>query len=327
MKKYKSIYGDKIEKFICLKKSLGFKYQTATIVLSSIDDLAYKREEVSEGITKEFADSWGTKRLNESDAYRYTRVSILAQLSSFIRELNIPSYMPKLPTWSKSTFIPHIYSDKEILALFNACDELKMKVKTIKSAIFCMPVLLRLLYATGMRIGEALELKDEDINMDNGIIKIKDSKNGKERIIPFNDSLSFVFKEYLRYKNRMPETREREGYFFENMKREKLSYNSVSNWFKQSLEKAGIKNLGRKQGARIHDLRHTFACHALVNMVENGLDLYVSLPILSTYLGHQSLESTNAYVRLTSNMYPELIKNADLICLDVFPKTKSYESD
>ena len=327
MKNYKSIYGDKIEKFILMKKALGFKYQTSTFILSAIDDFAYQRQEVSEGITKDFADSWGTKRATESDTYRYARVRILAQFSSFLRDLNISSHIPKLPPWTKSNFIPHIYSDKEVQALFNACDDLKVKSKTIESAVFCMPALIRLLYATGIRISEAMELKDEDINPDINTIKIKDSKNGEERIMPFSDSLSFVFKEYLKYKNQIYKTKGRGGYFFENMKGEKISYNSISNWFKQSLEKAGIKNLGRKQGARIHDLRHTFACHALVNMVENGLDLYVSLPILSTYLGHRSLESTNTYVRLTSNMYPELIKNADLVCLDVFPKTKYHETD
>lgn len=59
-------------------------------------------------------------------------------------------------------------------------------------------------------------------------------------------------------------------------------------------------------------------------MAEAGSDLYYSLPVLSTYLGHQSLEATNAYVRLTAEMYPGLLKDVDLICLNVFPKTEIY---
>ena len=62
-------------------------------------------------------------------------------------------------------------------------------------------------------------------------------------------------------------------------------------------------------------------------MADAGIDLYASLPILSTYLGHQSLESTNHYVRLTANMYPGLIKDMDVMCLDVFPKLKNYEAN
>jgi integrase/recombinase XerD len=67
-------------------------------------------------------------------------------------------------------------------------------------------------------------------------------------------------------------------------------------------------------------LRHTFAVHSLAKMAEEGMDLYCSLPILSTYLGHQSLRATNNYVRLTSEMYPELIRKIDIIGFDIFPK-------
>ena len=62
-------------------------------------------------------------------------------------------------------------------------------------------------------------------------------------------------------------------------------------------------------------------------MSEAGIDLYASFPILSNYLGHQSLEGTNHYVRLTASMYPDLLKDVDQICLDVFPKFNNYETD
>ena len=77
----------------------------------------------------------------------------------------------------------------------------------------------------------------------------------------------------------------------------------------------------------MHDLRHTFAVTALAVMAEAGIDLYASLPILSAYLGHQSLDATNYYVRLTANMYPSLIKDVDMIYLDVFPKFRNYEAN
>jgi integrase len=57
----------------------------------------------------------------------------------------------------------------------------------------------------------------------------------------------------------------------------------------------------------VHDLRHTFAVHSLVKMAKSGLDLYYSLPLLSTFLGHRSLSATDQYVRLTAEMYPDLL--------------------
>lgn len=62
-------------------------------------------------------------------------------------------------------------------------------------------------------------------------------------------------------------------------------------------------------------------------MAEAGIDLYASLPILSNYLGHRSIGATNHYVRLTSNMYPGLINDMGVICMDVFPKHENYEAD
>ena len=62
-------------------------------------------------------------------------------------------------------------------------------------------------------------------------------------------------------------------------------------------------------------------------MAESGVDLYTSLPILSTYLGHQSLGATNGYVRLTATMYPDLLKDVDMICLNVFPNIENYETN
>jgi len=66
-------------------------------------------------------------------------------------------------------------------------------------------------------------------------------------------------------------------------------------------------------------LRHTFSVHSLAAMSESELDLYHSLPLLSNYLGHQSLEATDKYVRLTAEMYPDLIKKTSDIYSSVFP--------
>lgn len=74
-------------------------------------------------------------------------------------------------------------------------------------------------------------------------------------------------------------------------------------------------------------LRHTFAVTSLAHMAESGIDLYASLPILSNYLGHRSIGATDHYVRLTANMYPDLINDMDTVCLDVFPKFRNYEAD
>ena len=323
---YRSIYGSHIKQFIEMKRALGFKYRTGTLILAQIDSLAAERVEISVGITKEFAENWGKKQLHESDSYQYARISFLAQFSSHLCDLGVQSYIPKLPRFPQSTFIPYIYSQKEIEALFKASDELRLSCVQMDSCIFCMPALIRLLYCTGLRLGEALAMKMEDVNLDENYLRVRDSKNGKQRIIPISDSLASVCKEYVTYRNQLPLGKRQSGYFFVKLDGSKCSQ-SVWSWFRKCLNKAAIPYVGRWHGPRIHDLRHTFAVTSLANMAESGIDLYASLPILSNYLGHQSLKATEHYVRLTANMYPNLIKDVDMICLDVFPKFRNYEAD
>ena len=189
-------------------------------------------------------------------------------------------------------------------------------------AIIILPALIRLLYATGLRISEALSLKEKDVNTDDHYLVVRDSKNGQERMIPISFSLSAVLKEYHLHKRRLPLSGPLSPNFFVTLAGGNCNRDHVRKWFRKVLWDAGISQSAT--GMRLHDLRHTFSVHALAMMAEAGVDLYCSLPVLSTYLGHQSLEATNAYVRLTTAMYPGLLKDVDFICLNVFPKTKSY---
>lgn len=322
---YNSIYGLHIKQYVAMKMKLGFKYRSASILLFQIDQYAKRSGETSPGITKEFAVQFAEKAPSESESHRYKRIRHLAQFSSYLCDLGIQSYIPKLPMYPHSTFTPYIYSKTEIDAIFCACDSLRLQRASMRSHLICLPALFRLLYSTGLRLSEALALTDNDVNLEENYLHVKDCKNGKERIIPISASLISVCKEYLKYRDQLPLKRTKAGYFFTKLNGSKCS--AIHHRFKECLAKAGIAYIGRGHGPRIHDLRHTFAVTALASMAEAGIDLYASLPTLSNYLGHQSLDSTNNYVRLTANMYPGLLKDINTVCLDVFPKFKNYEAD
>ena len=325
-KQYNSIYARHIVQYIEMKRKLGFKFITPAVILLSFDRLAEKSGITFKGITRELAEEWCKRKPNESSLYWYTRAQVVALFSSFLRDMDIESFVFRLPPFTKSTFTPYIYSQKEIVAIFKAADALVTHNRIMNSSIFCVPAMLRLLYATGIRIGEALDLCNDDINLEAKYLRVKDSKNGKQRIIPISDSLASVLKQYQNQKRKLP-VEKKTKYFFVRVDGRKCKHLSVSIWFKECLVKTGIRCDTRNHFPRLHDLRHTFAVTALANMADAGIDLYASLPILSTYLGHQSLESTNHYVRLTANMYPNLIKDVNMMCLDVFPKLRNYEAD
>jgi len=323
-KQFRGIYASYIEQYIALKRGMGFKYNTEEMIYSIFDRFTIERRETIVGITKNLAEEWNRRKPNESDSYRYHRAICLNQLSSFLCKNGIHSYIPKLPL-CKSSFTPHIFSQDEITAIFKACDEVRTQKKVMNSIIIILPTLFRLLYGTGLRISEALSLRNKDVHLDENYLVVRDCKNGKEHMIPISDSLSDVCKEYLKFRDQLPFSLSENDYFFVSLAGKACKRDAVHNWFKKILWKARISRNDR--GPRLHDFRHTFSVHSLAMMAESGIDLYCSLPILSTYLGHQSLDSTNSYVRLTSDIYPSLLKDVDTICLNVFPNIGSYATD
>ena len=327
---YYSIYGRSIDEFLDLKRNMGYKYKDADWVFARFDQLAMDRGEFSVGIPKDFSDEWCRKGPNESEKTRYNRIQIIRQFSLFLCQLGYPSHVPQLPSF-KSVYTPYIFSIEEMNAIFTACDRLRVAIHNPKSGLFIVPVLFRLLYGTGIRISEALFLSCDDVNLKDRYLILRNCKNGKDRLVPVSDSLAQGCKDYLRYRNRIVQLNHKTGdTFFINPDGSAIDSRMAYRWFRRMLYKAGISHGGKGLGPRMHDLRHTFSVHSLASMAEAGVDLYYSLPVLSTYLGHQSLAATDKYVRLTAEMYPSIIENANKLYPYLFPeiyKTQENESN
>jgi integrase len=322
-RRYQSIYAEHIGQFIAIKKSLGFKYNTEGVILSLFDQLCYRRKESKVGISKQLWEAWILINPNESSSYRYHRAVCVAQLSQYLNQEGIRSLMPQLPP-NKNSFTPYIFSRSQIASFLQAADGMVARKRRMDSVIFSLPCLWRILYGTGIRISEALALLEKDVNTKDRYLLIRDAKNGLERMVPMTDSLTEVCCTYRSYKTRLPIRPETNTPFLVSLDGSACKHDAVHNWFQKTLSKAGIVKC--EHGPRIHDLRHSFSVHSLAMLAESGQDIYCSLPILSTYLGHQSLESTNGYVRLTDEMYPGLIKDVELVCLNVFPKLTDHDT-
>lgn len=325
---YRSIYGLHINDLISFKRALGFKYEEEARVFLRFDAFVIKENVTQIGITKELFEKWRDLIPHESDNYKYARCICVNQLASYLSDIGILSYISRLPR-RRNTFVPYVFSKQEINTLFETSDRLESNQKRMNSVIFSIPILLRFLYATGLRISEALSLNNEDINLSDNYLTVKDSKSKKNRLVPLSDTLSNVCKEYLIYKQKLPITIYPDSPFFVSLNGSRYTQCEAYHWFKEVLRASKIPFIGNEhkhRGPRVHDLRHTAACHALAQMAENGMDLYCSLPILSVFLGHQSLKATDLYIRLTAEMYPELIHKMDIECLTVFPKIE-YETN
>lgn len=313
------IYAGLIAEYVRHKRSLGYKMEDVEERLRRFDQLTIDRGETEIGISRELADEWCKPLPMESGNNRYGRISILRGFSSYLQVVGYESYVPPLPKVS-SSFVPHIYTRQEMAAIFRECDKLTLARHYMNSVRCTMPCLIRMLYGTGIRIGEAMRLTHRDVDFTQGVLVLRGCKNGQDRLVPMSLSLREICKDWVAYKERLGLSVDAGSPFFTSANGQRFSESSIYEIFRIVLQRAGIGHGGRSKGPRLHDLRHTFCVNALVKMSEDGMDLYCSMPILMTYMGHQSLEATNRYVRLTKEMFPHLLMKMDDAYKYVFPE-------
>ena len=321
---YQSVLAPYIRDFIHLKEATGCNFLRGKWILNEFDQFFLQNNILEPAITRELVLDWHKTRINDSPATLYSKYSVLTQFTRYMSRQGSKCFIPRLPESSRSkcNFTPYIFTHHQIDRLLQLSDQLRMHDRHMSNTIFCVPTVLRLLYSTGLRVSEALSIKNADVKLEKGYIHIRKTKNGSERIVPVNDSLREVLQQYLSYRDKMPirNVSSPGSFFFIKSDGTYCNTQSVYKWFRQILAECGIPYIGNHQGPRVHDLRHTFAVHAMVQMAHNSHDLYNSLPVISACLGHKSLFATEQYVRLTGEMYPELTSQCSPINAFVYPK-------
>ena len=316
-------FREPLEAFVEHKRTLGYKYDTTRENLQrfSIFTLNYSIED--KVLSKKVVTDWCSKRKNESTRHWAHRSSDLRQFAVYLQNLGYDVFIPpKCRTTTHDEYIPYIFTHEEIERFLQVVDSIQPHPLSNKNASY--PLLFRLLYCCGLRISEALKLKIFDVDFDKGVLFIRESKFCKDRIIPMPASLADMFVRYhaLFNKNNAPE-----DYYFRNKNGNSLRRDCVYKIYRNLLWKTGISHGGKGRGPRLHDVRHVFCVHSLAKQVKAGVDLYVALPILSTYVGHRSVAATQRYVRLTAEAYPELIEQVSNTCAYVLPEVTEDETD
>lgn len=215
----------------------------------------------------------------------------------------------------RASFTPRILTHEEIRKLLQAVDQI---VPTARSPLrhLIMPEIFRLLYGCGFRLGEVLNLQIRDVDLNQGVLTVRQGKFRKDRLVP--PALSLVIR--LRKYAASLENRPPDAVFFPAPNGGPYSLRAVYTVFRKLLLECGIPHAGRGKGPRVHDARHAFAVHTLVRWYREGADLDAKLPLLATYLGHQNLSGTQKYLHLTAELFPEIIRRVNAAFGDVMPR-------
>ncbi len=258
------------------------------------------------------------EKMNVKAGTKKGKLSKLRRFADYLSTLGIPAELPEMPRVN-SDFKPYVFTYDEMRSIFEVADDLAI-TKPSSSAAEQVPMLLRILYGCGLRLGEATSLKWDDVDLDSGIITIREAKFQKQRVVPMCDELTRILKLYKAAK--YSDTREH-GYVFSdrNGKPRKGGY-----WtsFHSILCELGIKNAQTSKdagrGPCIHSLRHTFTMHSFLKAEAEGRDFMGSAPFLSAYLGHESLMHTDKYLKARYELYPESHTAIENYTQDVFPE-------
>jgi integrase/recombinase XerD len=306
-----------MEKFLQEKHACGYAYHEPTRILRWLDDFLVQEGLTTQELPRSIARKWLAKKAHETVRTQQRRITVIRHCSRFLLRLGYSAYVPDstLAARSPSSFVPRILTDDEIRKLFQAVDALEPTARSPLRHLI-MPEVFRLLYGCGFRVGEVLKLRVQDVDLNQGIITVRQGKFRKDRLVPPALSLINRLRKYAAsFEKRSPD-----AIFFPAPNEGPFSLRTVYGLFRKLLLGCGIPHAGRGKGPRIHDYRHVFAVHTLRRWYRNGEDLDAKLPLLATYLGHQHLSGTQRYLHLTAELFPEITTRLDAAFGEVIPR-------
>ena len=314
---FQSVLSACLEKFLQEKHTCGYDYHEPTRILRHLDNFLVQEGLTTYELPSSIVRKWLAKKTHESARTHRQRITVTRQFSRFLLRLGYPAYVPDstLAVRNPSTFVPRMLTDEELRKFFQAVDSLEPTARSPLRHLI-MPEVFRLLFGCGFRVREVLKLRVRDVDLQQGIITVRQGKFRKDRLVPPALSLVNRLRKYAaHFENHPPD-----AIFFPGPGGRPYSLRTIYGLFRQLLLQCGIPHAGRGKGPRIHDARHLFAVRALRRWYRDGEDLDAKLPLLATYLGHQNLSGTQYYLHFTAELFPEITARADAAFGDVIPR-------
>lgn len=300
---YEGPFKNHIKNHVELKRAVGYKYDTDAAHLKRFDRFTLEKYPYTSVLTKEIVLDWCSKKTYEAQANQCSRASVIRQFGKYLDSIEVEAYIiPKGYYPIEEQYTPYIYSVDELTRFFAQTDKCHYSCECPCRHLI-MPVVFRMIYMCGLRVSEARLLKVGDVDLEKGILTINHSKKDNSRLVPMSDSLTQRCRLYSKKVHPFPI---QEDYYFPALDGKPMTVGNVYKNFRRFLWRAGISHGGRGRGPRVYDFRHVYAVHRLKKWAEQERDLTTYLPVLKTYMGHDSFQDTAYYLRLTADGFPNI---------------------
>jgi site-specific recombinase XerD len=220
--------------YLAVRRSLGFKLGRAAGLLAQF--VSYAEEQGEQHLHVSTMLAWAALPVNTHRNWLAKRLSIVRGFAFHLHTIDSATEVPPadLLPWQRCRATPYLYSDDEVAALVTAASSLRKGYR-----VLTVQTLIGLLAATGMRVGEALALNRNDIDVAHGVLTVRMSKFGKSRELPIHPSTIEALCRYLRHCDR-PRAATSVPAVFVSTKGTRLIYANVQWTFQVLLHRAGL---------------------------------------------------------------------------------------
>jgi integrase len=322
---FTSVFASEMNRYLYLLREAGRYIARIQSSLKSFDEYLTNIGFTQKALEADTISAW-IKTRNVSSRTKAHDVISLRGFAKHLTSLGIETCCPEIPK-IHSDYVPYIFSDSEIDRMILVADNFEAWGKLTRAALL-FPVLLRILYGCGLRLGEGRSLRWKDVDLEIGVLTIREAKNLKQRIVPMDGSMTSLLKDY---KSMTRSDGICEDYLFESSHNpgEPFRNNSFYCWFEKVLEVAGVHYAKLKRSERgpcPHCLRHCFTLKSFLKSESEGRKFENSAPFLAAYLGHDSVKGTEAYLSSNHTIYTQSHQRVGAAIGHLFPEV-SFDED
>jgi site-specific recombinase XerD len=299
-----------VRQYLDLRRAIGHASESYELVLNRLDRFLQSQGiRSAKGVDEQVISRWLEGMTCQADE-RQSQTGIAWRLFEHLQGMGVVRRNPidaarrNPPRIPDSAFKPFIFTKQQVACLLNAAHRLPSNHLFPLRAEVCHTV-FALQYALGLRLGEALRLRVEDIDLEQRVLFIHQTKFHKSRYVPFGPRLARCLRRYLDIRLQKMQPIHPQDPAFTALWRRPVCYQALSSVFRNLLVAAGIRATGSHMGPRTHDLRHSFAVHRLLRWYRQGVDVQSRLMHLSVFMGHIEPSSTQVYLTITADLLAE----------------------